>query len=164
MSSRTWGHDKKSSYNGSWTKRLLASPYFFAWLRGVISLESQSSFHRPAQAPSKNGMTLPVIENHKDGGLNFGLKGASSKTLESERRSSFRASEARPGIQDFQAILDSGFRRNDEGDDFDLLEALKADGRFSVTSGQIVSLPAIENPADVFFQRMARRRGGKKGH
>ena len=46
----------------------------------------------------------------------------------------------------------------------DLLEALKADRRFSVTSGQIVSLPAIENPADVFFQRMARRRGGKKGH
>jgi hypothetical protein len=46
----------------------------------------------------------------------------------------------------------------------DLLEALKADGRFSVTSGQIVSLPAIENPADVFFKKMARRRGGKKGH
>jgi hypothetical protein len=42
----------------------------------------------------------------------------SCKTLESERRSSFRASEARPGIQDFQAILDSGFRRNDGGDDF----------------------------------------------
>jgi len=46
----------------------------------------------------------------------------------------------------------------------ELLEALKADGRFSVTSGQIISLPAIENPADVFFQRMARRRRGKKGH
>ena len=46
----------------------------------------------------------------------------------------------------------------------DLLEALKVDRRFSVTSGQIVSLPAIENPADVFFQRMARRRRGGKGH
>jgi hypothetical protein len=46
----------------------------------------------------------------------------------------------------------------------DLLEALKADGRFSVTSGQIVSLPTIENPADVFFQKMARRKRGKKGH
>jgi hypothetical protein len=46
----------------------------------------------------------------------------------------------------------------------DLLEALKVDRRFSVTSGQIVSLPAIENPADVFFQRMARRKRGEKGH
>ena len=46
----------------------------------------------------------------------------------------------------------------------DLLEALKVDRRFSVTSGQIVSLPAIENPADVFFQRMARRKKGKEGH
>jgi hypothetical protein len=42
------------------------------------------------------------------------------KTLESKRKSSFRASEARPGIQDFQAILDYGFqhRRNDEVTDF----------------------------------------------
>jgi hypothetical protein len=46
----------------------------------------------------------------------------------------------------------------------ELLEALKADKRFSVTSGQIVSLPAIENPSEVFFQKMARRRRGKKGH
>jgi len=35
------------------------------------------------------------------------------KTLERKKKLSFRASEARPGIQDFQAILDSGFRRND---------------------------------------------------
>jgi hypothetical protein len=33
-------------------------------------------------------------------------------------KSSFRASEARPGIQDFQAMLDSGFRRNDGASDF----------------------------------------------
>ena len=46
----------------------------------------------------------------------------------------------------------------------DLLEALKVDRRFSVTSGQIVSLPAIENPADVFFQKMARRKRGEKSH
>jgi len=46
----------------------------------------------------------------------------------------------------------------------ELLEALKADRRFFVTSGQIISLPTIENPADVFFQRMARRKRGEKGH
>jgi len=46
----------------------------------------------------------------------------------------------------------------------ELLEALKADKRFSVTSGQIVSLPAIENPSEVFFQKMARRRRERKGH
>ena len=33
-------------------------------------------------------------------------------------KSSFRASIARPGIQDFQAILDSGFRRNDGASGF----------------------------------------------
>ena len=33
-------------------------------------------------------------------------------------RLSFRASEARPGIQVFQAILDSGLRRNDGFEDF----------------------------------------------
>ena len=50
----------------------------------------------------------------------------SCKTLESSRKSSFRASEARPGIQDFQAILDSGacpgprsgVRPNDGGSNF----------------------------------------------
>ena len=46
----------------------------------------------------------------------------------------------------------------------ELLEALKADRRFSVSSGQIISLPAIENPADVFFQRMARRKRNRKVH
>jgi hypothetical protein len=46
----------------------------------------------------------------------------------------------------------------------ELLEALKADRRFSVSSGQIISLPTIENPADVFFQRMARRKRERKGH
>ena len=40
--------------------------------------------------------------------------GAFWPPLGCEMKSSFRASEARPGIQDFQAILDSGFRRNDE--------------------------------------------------
>ena len=39
-------------------------------------------------------------------------KGASCKAFEGKRESSFRASEARPGIQDFQAILDSSFRLN----------------------------------------------------
>ena len=46
----------------------------------------------------------------------------------------------------------------------ELLEALKADGRFSVSSGQIISLPAVENPAEVFFQRMAQRKRARKGH
>ena len=46
----------------------------------------------------------------------------------------------------------------------ELLEALKADSRFSVSSGQIISLPAVENPADVFFQKMARRKRERKGH
>lgn len=46
----------------------------------------------------------------------------------------------------------------------ELLEALKEDRRFSVSSGQIISLPAVENPADVFFQKMARRKRERKGH
>ena len=41
-------------------------------------------------------------------------KRGSFETFESSRKSSSRASEARPGIQDFQSILDSGFCRNDE--------------------------------------------------
>ncbi len=40
----------------------------------------------------------------------------------------------------------------------ELLQLLKSDSRFSVTSGQIISLCSVKNPADVFFQRMA----GKK--
>jgi hypothetical protein len=35
------------------------------------------------------------------------------QNLESKAKGSFRASEARPGIQDYQAVLDSSFRRND---------------------------------------------------
>jgi hypothetical protein len=40
------------------------------------------------------------------------------QNLESKGNWSFRASEARPGIQDFQAVLDSGFRRNDGLNEF----------------------------------------------
>jgi hypothetical protein len=54
----------------------------------------------------------------KQPGTKKGYTGGSCKTLENKGKSSFRASEARPGIQDFQAILDSGFRRNDRGGDF----------------------------------------------
>lgn len=46
----------------------------------------------------------------------------------------------------------------------ELLEALKADTRFSVTSGQIISLPVIENPSEVFFQKMVLRRRERKRH
>jgi hypothetical protein len=45
----------------------------------------------------------------------------------------------------------------------DLLEALKVDERFTVTSGQIISLPSVENPSEVFFEKMARRKRGRKG-
>lgn len=45
----------------------------------------------------------------------------------------------------------------------ELLEALKSDDRFSVTSGQLISLPSVENPSEVFFQRMAERKTKKKG-
>jgi len=44
----------------------------------------------------------------------------------------------------------------------DLLGALKADQRFSVTSGQIISLPSVENPADIFFQKIARIKKGRQ--
>ena len=46
----------------------------------------------------------------------------------------------------------------------ELLEALKADTRFSVTSGQIISLPTIENPSEVFFQKVVLRRRERKRH
>jgi hypothetical protein len=46
----------------------------------------------------------------------------------------------------------------------ELLEALKFDKRFSVTSGQIISLPSVENPSEVFFQKMAKKKGERKGH
>jgi len=45
----------------------------------------------------------------------------------------------------------------------ELLEAIKEDSRFSVTSGQIISLPSISNPSEVFFQRIARMKRGRKG-
>ncbi len=45
----------------------------------------------------------------------------------------------------------------------DLLEVLKKDRRFSVTSGQIISLPTVENPTDLFFERVARLKKRKKG-
>ena len=44
----------------------------------------------------------------------------------------------------------------------ELLEDFKTDARFSVTSGQLISLPSVENPADIFFQRMARIKRGRK--
>jgi len=46
----------------------------------------------------------------------------------------------------------------------ELLEAFKVDERFSVTSGQIISLPAVENPSELFFQKMARKRNERKDH
>jgi len=44
----------------------------------------------------------------------------------------------------------------------ELLEALRSDPRFSVTSGQIISLPSVENPADIFFQKIARMKRDRK--
>jgi hypothetical protein len=38
----------------------------------------------------------------------------------------------------------------------ELLAALKEDPRFTVTSGQLVSLPSVGNPADIFFRKIAR--------
>ena len=45
----------------------------------------------------------------------------------------------------------------------ELLGALKVDNRFSVTSGQIISLPSVENPADLFFRRIAQMKRGRRG-
>ncbi len=45
----------------------------------------------------------------------------------------------------------------------DFLEALKVDERFTVTSGQIISLPSINNPSEVFFEKVARRKRSRKG-
>jgi hypothetical protein len=45
----------------------------------------------------------------------------------------------------------------------ELLMAMKADPRFSVTSGQIISLPSVENPADIFFRRIAQMKKGRRG-
>ncbi len=38
----------------------------------------------------------------------------------------------------------------------ELLVAFKGDARFSVTSGQLISLSTVENPADLFFRKIAR--------
>jgi hypothetical protein len=43
----------------------------------------------------------------------------------------------------------------------ELLAALKEDPRFSVTSGQLVSLPSVGNPADIFFRKIARMKKGR---
>ncbi len=40
----------------------------------------------------------------------------------------------------------------------ELLGAFKRDSRFSVTGGQMISLPSVEDPADFFFERIARRK------
>jgi hypothetical protein len=45
----------------------------------------------------------------------------------------------------------------------EFLAALKGDSRFSVTSGQIISLPSVENPSDLFFRRIAQLKRGRKG-
>jgi hypothetical protein len=46
----------------------------------------------------------------------------------------------------------------------ELRDAFKSDERFYVTSGQLISLPSVENPADFFFQQMADLKRGKRGH
>ena len=46
----------------------------------------------------------------------------------------------------------------------EFLEALKVDERFSVTSGQIISLPSVDNPSELFFQKIARKKRERKGH
>jgi len=45
----------------------------------------------------------------------------------------------------------------------ELLAAFKEDPRFKVTSGQLVSLPSVENPADVFFRKIARMKKPRAG-
>jgi hypothetical protein len=52
---------------------------------------------------------------------------------------SFRASEARPGIQDFKGILDSGFRRNDGLNNF--CNSLKSD----------IEMLVYEFPKNIFW-------------
>src|SRR3972149_6678305 len=95
---------RSSSRTGAWP-----------WEPGRACISANSTARAPAKYGSKSSRDkiLFTAENAENK-----IVWASCKTLESERRSSFRASEARPGIQDFQAILDSGFRRNDGGDDF----------------------------------------------
>jgi hypothetical protein len=45
----------------------------------------------------------------------------------------------------------------------ELLAALKGDPRFTVTSGQLISLPAVENPADLFFRKIAQMKKSRRG-
>ena len=44
----------------------------------------------------------------------------------------------------------------------ELLAAVKADPRFTVTSGQLISLPAVENPADLFFRKIAQMKKSRR--
>jgi hypothetical protein len=44
----------------------------------------------------------------------------------------------------------------------ELLAALKGDPRFTVTSGQLISLPAVENPADLFFRKIAQMKKSRR--
>ena len=46
----------------------------------------------------------------------------------------------------------------------ELLAALKEDPRFTVTSGQLISLPAVEDPADLFFRKIARMKKSRGKH
>ena len=46
----------------------------------------------------------------------------------------------------------------------ELRDAFKGDERFHVTSGQLISLPSVDNPAEFFFERMAKSRRGRRGH
>lgn len=46
----------------------------------------------------------------------------------------------------------------------ELLETLKADERFSVTSGQMISLPSVEDPSEAFLQKLAEMRRKRKDH
>ena len=68
-----------------------------------------------SRVPGLNSV-ICVSEKNYPGAFSFDElfdKGGSCKTSKSKEKRSFRASEARPGIQDFQAVLDSGFRRNE---------------------------------------------------
>ena len=44
----------------------------------------------------------------------------------------------------------------------ELLATLKGDPRFSVTSGQLISLSTVENPADLFFRKIAQMKKSRR--
>ncbi len=46
----------------------------------------------------------------------------------------------------------------------ELRDAFRKDDRFRVTSGQLISLPSVDNPAEFFFERMAKSRRRRKGY